>query len=220
MFKKLFSRSGQSGAKAGRRGGRSSRLQLEVTGLDERVLLTGVAAAYSVANDWGSGYQAQISLKNTDATAVNNWVLKFDLPGQISSLWNGVISTHVGNTYTVTPASWNGSIGAGSSISIGFTASPGGGAVTPTNFVLTPPISGSGGGSGGGGGTGTISPPVAVNDATTTFAGTSSIINVLANDTDPNGLAFFAVSDNLRKGAALNAVQIAERWLVGPAVAR
>jgi aspartate-semialdehyde dehydrogenase len=38
--------------------------------------------------------------------------------------------------------------------------------------------------------------------------------------TDPNGLAFFAVSDNLRKGAALNAVQIAERWLVGPAVAR
>ncbi len=38
--------------------------------------------------------------------------------------------------------------------------------------------------------------------------------------TDPNGLAFFAVSDNLRKGAALNAVQIAERWLVGPTVAR
>lgn len=30
---------------------------------------------------------------------------------------------------------------------------------------------------------------------------------------EPNGLAFFLVSDNLRKGAALNAVQIAERWL-------
>ena len=41
-----------------------------------------------------------------------------------------------------------------------------------------------------------------------------------ADLTDPNGLAFFAVSDNLRKGAALNAVQIAERWLVGPAVVR
>jgi aspartate-semialdehyde dehydrogenase len=37
---------------------------------------------------------------------------------------------------------------------------------------------------------------------------------------DPNGLAFFAVSDNLRKGAALNAVQIAERWLAAPPVAR
>ncbi|MFN8588085.1 MAG: Asd/ArgC dimerization domain-containing protein [Candidatus Eisenbacteria bacterium] len=29
---------------------------------------------------------------------------------------------------------------------------------------------------------------------------------------DPNGLAFFLASDNLRKGAALNAVQIAEHW--------
>jgi aspartate-semialdehyde dehydrogenase len=38
--------------------------------------------------------------------------------------------------------------------------------------------------------------------------------------TDRNGLAFFVVSDNLRKGAALNAVQIAERWLDAPAVVR
>jgi aspartate-semialdehyde dehydrogenase len=37
---------------------------------------------------------------------------------------------------------------------------------------------------------------------------------------EPNGLAFFVVSDNLRKGAALNAVQIAERWLAAPAVKR
>jgi len=36
----------------------------------------------------------------------------------------------------------------------------------------------------------------------------------------PNGMAFFLVSDNLRKGAALNAVQIAERWLAAPAVRR
>lgn len=37
---------------------------------------------------------------------------------------------------------------------------------------------------------------------------------------EPNTLAFFVVSDNLRKGAALNAVQIAERWLGLSAVAR
>ena len=30
---------------------------------------------------------------------------------------------------------------------------------------------------------------------------------------EPNGLAFFLASDNLRKGAALNAVQIAEHWV-------
>lgn len=38
--------------------------------------------------------------------------------------------------------------------------------------------------------------------------------------TDPCGLVFWVVADNLRKGAALNAVQIAERWLGAPASAR
>ena len=37
---------------------------------------------------------------------------------------------------------------------------------------------------------------------------------------EPRGLSFFVVSDNLRKGAALNAVQIAERWIAAPVVAR
>ncbi|MEO5987969.1 MAG: aspartate-semialdehyde dehydrogenase [Candidatus Eisenbacteria bacterium] len=38
--------------------------------------------------------------------------------------------------------------------------------------------------------------------------------------TNPCGLVFWVVADNLRKGAALNAVQIAERWLGAPASAR
>lgn len=38
--------------------------------------------------------------------------------------------------------------------------------------------------------------------------------------TDANGLVFWVVSDNLRKGAALNAVQIAERWIGAPASTR
>ena len=43
---------------------------------------------------------------------------------------------------------------------------------------------------------------------------------VRADLMEPDGLAFFIVSDNLRKGAALNAVQIAERWLAAPAGTR
>jgi aspartate-semialdehyde dehydrogenase len=35
----------------------------------------------------------------------------------------------------------------------------------------------------------------------------------------PNGLAFWCVSDNLRKGAATNAVQIAELLVKGASVA-
>ncbi len=37
---------------------------------------------------------------------------------------------------------------------------------------------------------------------------------------DPNALALFVVGDNIRKGAALNAVQVAERVLAGPHPAR
>lgn len=37
---------------------------------------------------------------------------------------------------------------------------------------------------------------------------------------DPNTLVWFFSSDNLRKGAALNAVQIAERWLAASATTR
>jgi aspartate-semialdehyde dehydrogenase len=42
---------------------------------------------------------------------------------------------------------------------------------------------------------------------------------VRADDTTENGLSFFLVCDNLRKGAALNAIQIAERVAFGATVA-
>jgi aspartate-semialdehyde dehydrogenase len=42
---------------------------------------------------------------------------------------------------------------------------------------------------------------------------------VRRDPTEPNGLALWAVNDNLRKGAALNAVQIAEALLRRPALA-
>jgi aspartate-semialdehyde dehydrogenase len=42
---------------------------------------------------------------------------------------------------------------------------------------------------------------------------------VRRDPTEPNGLAIWAVNDNLRKGAALNAVQIAEALLARRALA-
>ncbi len=134
-------------------------------------------------SDWGSGFNGEIDIKNTSTTSVNNWSLAFDFSGTISSIWNATISSHVGTKYVVVPASWNNSIAPGATVSFGFTASPGGGTVAPTNFVLTPPISG-----GGGGGT-TAKPPVVVNDTASTYQGQAVNINVLANDSDPNGLA-------------------------------
>ncbi len=148
---------------------------------------------FTNTSDWGTAFNGQIDIKNTGSTAVSNWVLDFDFVGQITSIWNATMSSHVGNHYKVAPATWNSTIAAGTTASVGFTATPGGGTAVPTNFVLTPPITGSGG-STGGGGTTTPKAPVAVNDTATTYAATSAVVNVLANDTDPNNLAISIAS--------------------------
>ena len=44
-------------------------------------------------------------------------------------------------------------------------------------------------------------------------SGRHSVSRIREDKTVENGLAFWCVSDNLRKGAALNAVQIAEELL-------
>lgn len=147
--------------------------------------VASVQATYATTSDWGSGLNGDITLKNTGATAASNWQVSFNFPGQISSIWNGTIVSHVGNRYTVSAASWNSTIPAGGSADIGFGATPGG--VSASDLVVTV------------GGT-TLSPPpvappvppvnhapTAVNDSAVTTAGQAVQISVLANDTDPDG---------------------------------
>lgn len=148
------------------------------------------STSFAVVSDWGSGLTGQITAKNTSSTAISNWTLSFDLPGTITSIWNGTVLSHTGTRYTVGPADWNGTIAAGSSIAVGFNVDRGG--VTATNIVLN--ASG-----------GSVSPPppavnhapVAGNDAVRTDPGIASTISVLANDSDADGdsLSVTAVSN-------------------------
>ena len=155
-------------------------------------------------SDWGTAFNGEIDIKNTGTTPVNNWQLSFTFPGQITSIWNASIASHTGNSFTVTPATWNSSIAAGTTVNIGFTATPGGGTAVPTNFVLTPPITSGGGSSGGG--TSTPKAPLAVNDTATTYANTTAIVSALSNDSDLNGMALSvkAVSQPASGAVAIN----------------
>jgi hypothetical protein len=139
------------------------------------------SVTFKVTSDWGLAFNGEIDIQNSGTTSVTNWTLDFDLAGQISSIWNASISSHVGNHYKIIPASWNTSISPGTTAAIGFTAGPGGGTIAPINFVLTPPVSGGIGGS--------TKSPVAVADSASLYQGQIASIAVLANDTDPNGLA-------------------------------
>lgn len=97
----------------------------------------GCTVAYRVTNSWSGGFQADVLITNTGATAVNSWQLLWTFGGdqKISNIWNAT-STQSGTRVTVTNAGYNGTIAAGAATDIGFTATYATSNATPTAFTL------------------------------------------------------------------------------------
>jgi endoglucanase len=81
----------------------------------------GLAAAM-VTNDWGTGLTASVTVTNSGSAGTTGWEVQLSTTEQITDLWNGTIVSHVGNTYLITDAGYNGALGAGGSTSFGFQA--------------------------------------------------------------------------------------------------
>jgi autotransporter-associated beta strand protein len=81
-----------------------------------------VTVTYTQSNGWSSGFNGDVTIRNTGATAINGWTLQFDLDATISNIWNATIVSRVGTRYTITAAAWNSTIAAGAEISFGFQA--------------------------------------------------------------------------------------------------
>lgn len=156
---------------------------------------------FTVTSDWGTGFGGQITATNTGKTAITNWQLGFDFPGQITSIWNATIQSHVGNHYVLQNAGWNSTIQPGGNVVIGFNGSPGQVTSGPTNYAWV----GTQSGGGGGGGT-TNQAPTPANDSAFVTINQPQNINVLANDTDPNGdsLTVTAITAPQHGTAAIN----------------
>ncbi|MEU2929971.1 cellulase family glycosylhydrolase [Streptomyces sp. NPDC007251] len=94
-------------------------------------------AAYSVSSDWGSGFNADVTVKNTGTAPLSSWKVTWTWSGgqKVTSLWNASY-TQSGSSVTATNTAYNGSLAAGASTSFGFGAAPGG-AATPT-LTCTP----------------------------------------------------------------------------------
>jgi hypothetical protein len=88
-------------------------------------------------NEWGSGFTGAVTITNTGATAWSAWSLGFAFPGsqQVSQGWSAQWS-QTGNLVTVTNQSWNGAVGAGGSVSVGFNGSFSGSNPAPTTFAV------------------------------------------------------------------------------------
>jgi hypothetical protein len=134
---------------------------------------------FRVTNDWGSGFNGEVLVNNRGTTPLSDWTVEFDFAGQISSIWNGILVSRNGNHDVVKGADWTKTIAPGSSVSFGFTGSPGGSGAVLSHFVLNGQATG---GSGGG----ANRSPVAVADTAFTAAGEPVAIDVVANDSDPD----------------------------------
>jgi hypothetical protein len=112
---------------------------------------TSLTATFQKTSDWGTGYIANYNIVNGGAPT-SRWTLTFQLPSTetVTSSWSGNLS-HVGTTYTVTNASWNGALATGGTATFGFQTTYTGGFVAPTQCTLNgQPCSGPTGGTGSG----------------------------------------------------------------------
>ncbi len=142
--------------------------------LEERTLLS--SAAFEVTSDWGSGFGGQITITNTQSTAVGNWNLSFTWDRQITQIWDASIVSHTGDQYTITNAGWNASIPAnGGTVDFGFNGSPGNvGTDVPTSYSLNGAPLGSGSGTTPSLGINNVTVDDGVSGATAVFAVTMS----------------------------------------------
>ena len=86
------------------------------------VVTAGLKAEYSI-NNWGSGYQVLIKVKNDSTATVNGWTVKVKKSEvKIDSSWCVNIAEQ-GDYYVITPMSWNSTLTPGASADFGLQGS-------------------------------------------------------------------------------------------------
>ncbi|GAB3153001.1 cellulose binding domain-containing protein [Micromonospora sonneratiae] len=84
----------------------------------------GCSATYRVTNSWSGGFQAEVTVRNSGASAMTGWTVAWTFPtGQtISQLWAGT-HTQTGANVSVRNLSYNGGLGPGATTTFGFLGS-------------------------------------------------------------------------------------------------
>lgn len=77
---------------------------------------------YDITPHYGTVYQVNVTVKNISDETIHNWELSFNLTDEITSIWNGTI-TSVSDGVVVKNAQYNQDIRPGETVSFGFIAS-------------------------------------------------------------------------------------------------
>ncbi len=85
------------------------------------------ACTYTITNNWGSGFTAEIKVTNDTAQTVNGWSVSWQEAGtSVTNAWNATLSGS--NPYTATSLSWNATLAPKASATFGLQANGSAGA--------------------------------------------------------------------------------------------
>jgi endo-1,4-beta-xylanase len=98
---------------------------------------TDCLVSYDVTSRWGQGAVIDVTVRNDGGAPVPDWSLTWTQPAgeRITNSWNAQV-VQSGSGATATPASWNGTIAAGGSVSFGMQITHGGEPGAPEAFAL------------------------------------------------------------------------------------
>jgi hypothetical protein len=77
--------------------------------------------SYSIVNSWANSQNVIIEVKNTSSEPIENWMLSYDLSGDISDIWNASVETDESENEYVKNAVHNAIIAPDSSVIFGYT---------------------------------------------------------------------------------------------------
>jgi len=85
------------------------------------VITKNISFSYEITNDWGSGANCSITIKNNGTSAINGWTIGWTFSGnqKITNMWNGKY-TQNGTNVIVTNEAWNANIVPNGNTTIGF----------------------------------------------------------------------------------------------------
>ena len=92
--------------------------------------------AYRTLDDWGSGFNGEITLTNNGVEAWDGWTVEFDWEHHLTQVWNGKLASRDGDHHVVTHESWNGKVLPGASVTFGFGGRPGNVTTEPHHVVI------------------------------------------------------------------------------------
>lgn len=88
---------------------------------------------FVVTSDWGTGFNAIMTVKNSSSFPWTSWTLAFDFPGKVTSIWDASIYQQSGSRHVIQNVFYDGAVPPGGSVSFGFTGTRSDPSVVPMN---------------------------------------------------------------------------------------